>query len=78
MTIAPGVNMITKQMTPFFSLNSTTLVFELYPLVYFVFDFYGQWGLPSALCSDLYNTHLHAKDDTFKPVNRDILFLYKS
>ena len=42
MTIALGVNMITKQMTPFFSLNSITLVFELYPLVYFIFDFHGQ------------------------------------
>ena len=35
------------------------------------------WDAPSALCSGLQNTHLHAKDDTFKPANTDILFLQK-
>ena len=30
-----------------------------------------------ALYSGPQNTHLNAKDDTFKPVNTDILFLHK-
>ena len=30
------------------------------------------------LCSGFQNTHLHAKDDPFKPVNIDVLFMYKT
>ena len=35
------------------------------------------WGLLFALCSGLQSTHLHAKNDTFQPVNTDIQFLHK-
>ena len=63
--------MITRQMTPF-SINH----FELSPLVYFIFAFLDLQNSVqnSLLCSSLSSTHLHAKDDTFKPVSIDILF----
>ena len=54
MTMTPGVNMITRQMTPFFH-----LIFKLYPLVYFIFcikDLQNSvpWGPHFlALCSPL-------------------------
>ena len=42
MTITPGINMINGQMTPF-----SYLLFELYPLVYFIFAFqYLQDSVP--------------------------------
>ena len=64
--------MINRQMTHFFH-----MFFEFYPLVCFTFGFQElQNSIPSfALCSGLQNTHLHAKDDTFKLVNIDIFFL---
>ena len=77
MTITPGVNMITRYITLFFH-----LLFELYLLLYFNFAFQDvqnsvPWDSLFALCSGLQNTHLPAKDDTFKPVNIYILFLHK-
>ena len=58
------------------------LLFELYLFVYFIFAFQDlQNSVPRgplfALCSGLWNTHLPAKDDTFKSVNKDILLLRK-
>ena len=68
MTVALGVSMTTRQMSRF-----SHLLFELYPLVYFIFVFQVfqnsvSWGFPFALCPDLLNTYLHTEDDTFKPV----------
>ena len=50
--------------------------------IYFIFAFQDlqnsvPWVSPFALCSGLQNTHLHVKDDLFKPPNMDILFLHK-
>ena len=64
--------MITKQMTPFFP-----LLFEFYQLVYFIFGFLDLQNLIILILffwSVKHLKHLHAKDDTFKPVNKDTLF----
>ena len=66
--------MITRQMTPFLS---ALLIFELYPLVYFIFKFRYIHNLVSWISLGLKNTHLHAKDDTFKALNIDTLFAHK-
>ena len=52
-TITLGVNMVDKQVIPF-----SCLLFELYPLVYFIFVFQDvknsvMWGLSFALFSSL-------------------------
>ena len=78
MTIAMGVNIITRQMNQF-----SQLLFKLCLLIYFISVFQVlQNSSPkdpfSALCSGLYNKDLHVKDDTFKPVNIDTLFLRTS
>ena len=69
MTLTPGVNIITRKLTPFFH-----LLLKLYPLVYFVFAFHElqnsfPWCLSFAFYSVLQNTHLIVKDDNLKPVN---------
>ena len=77
MTITPGVNVITRQMTPFFSFTLRALtvsIFHFYISRPSEFSFMGR--TPFTLCCGLQNTHLHAKDDTFKSVNIDILFLH--
>ena len=79
MAITLEVNMITRQMTPLLD----NLLFELYLLVYFIFAFQDlqnsiSWSSNFALCSCLQNTYLHAKYDTFKPANKNILFLHKT
>ena len=71
------VNIINRQIIPF-----SYLLFEFYPLLYFTSAFQDlhnsvPWVPPFALRSGLQNAHLHAKDDTFKLVNIDILFLQK-
>ena len=68
--------MITRQKAQF-----SRLLFELYSLIYFIFEFqYIQnsipWGSSFALCFDL-SIHLHTKDDTVKSVNIDLFFLHK-
>ena len=73
MNITPRVNMITRQKTKF-----SRLLFEFYPLIYFIFEFqYLQnsipWCCSFALCFDL-SIHLYTKDDTVKSVNIDLLF----
>ena len=67
--------MITRQMTPF-----SHLLVELYLLVYFSSIFQDlknsvPWGPPFPLCFVPWNTHLCAKDDTFKPADTDMYFL---
>ena len=79
MIITPQVNTITSKVTPFFSSTPRALSVG----IYFIFAFQDlqnsvSWGPPFALCSGLQKTHFHAKDNTFKPVNMDILFLHKS
>ena len=66
-------------MIPFF------LYYFSYPALCFgIFHFcilrpskFNSGNPPFALGSGLWNAHLHTKDDTFKPVNIDILFLHK-
>ena len=74
MTKTSEVNMITRQMTPFLS---ALLIFELYPLVHFIFKFRDIQNLVSWISLGLKNTHLHVKDDIFMAVNIDTLFAHK-
>ena len=78
-TITREVNMITRQMTPFF-------LSTLWALSVCVFHFcisrsskFSSMGSLPLLYYVLVCkiTHLHAKDDTFKPVNIYIFFLKK-
>ena len=64
---------LSRQMTPFFHLFIAAFYFCISANSKFKSN-----GVPPfhyVLVSK--NTHLHAKDDTFKPVRVDILFLYK-
>ena len=75
MTITLGVNMITRQMTPLFSPT-------LWVLSVRIFHFWiSRPSKFNSTCiifrSVKHLKHLHAKDDTFKPVNTDTLFLQK-
>ena len=78
MTITLKVNMITRQITPFFSSTLSALLIDMFHLFTFQ-DLLKSvpWGLPFALCSGLYNTSLQAKDKISKLVNIDTLFLHK-
>ena len=64
---------LSRQMTPFFRLFIATFHFCISGNSKFKSN-----GVPSfhhvLVCK---NTHLNAKDGTFKPVRVDILFLYK-
>ena len=74
MTLNLGVNIIRRQMTPFFPSNlwflslgiTSFLIFSTFKI-----DFHG--FLPGLKK----NTLLNAKNHTFKPVNKDIYFLHK-
>ena len=76
MTITPGVNIIKQQNIYFiYYLSSICWFISFLHFNIFKIQFYG---VPAfALCSGLLNTHLHAKDDNFKPSNINILFLHK-
>ena len=78
MTITLEVNIITRQMTSFFSFTFGALF-----LIYFTSAFQDlqnsiPWGPPPLdYVLWVYKIHTYAKDDTFKPANIDILFLWK-
>ena len=76
MTITLEVNIVTRQIIPFFHLP-----FEHYPLLYLLFASQDlknsiSWGPPFALCSGMKNT-FHVEDYILKSVSIDILFLHK-
>ena len=69
--------MVTRQMTLYFSYTLRALsvgIFHLCIYKTFKIQFHG---VPFVLCYGLKNTHLHTKDETFKPLNIDIFFLRK-
>ena len=73
--------MITRQMTPFFFIYFLSSIYWCISFLHFKGFQIQARGLPLcpplALCFGLYNTHLHTKDDNFKPVYTDILFSEK-
>ena len=77
MTITPGVNMITRKVTPFSASTLRALFVDIFHFCILRPSKFTSMRSPFALCSGLWNTHLHAKYDTFKPFNMDILFLHK-
>ena len=75
--------MVTKQMTPFFSSTfrsigtfSSVGIFHFCNLRPSKFSFMGS---PSCIMFwSVKYTQLHAKDETSKPINMDIIFLHKT
>ena len=79
MTITWGVNMIIRQMTPFFPSTLWALSVGIFISAFQDLQNSVPQG-PSPLCIMFWSvkfTHLHAKDDTFEPVNIGIFFLQK-
>ena len=77
MATALAANLITRQWTHFSHFFS--LLFELYLLVFFIFEFQDlqnlvPWGPCYTLRFGLWYTHLLTKDKTLKPVNKISLF----
>ena len=74
------VNMITRKMTPFFSIYSLSPICLCISFLHFkTFKIQFHW-VPSPFCVMFWSvkfTHLHAKDNTFKPVNIYIFFSTK-
>ena len=75
MTITLKVNMITRQVTPFFSNTLWTLSFGIFHFC----NSWSSWGPPLyyiLVCK--MHIYMLIQDNTFKPVNIDTLFLQKS
>ena len=68
------VNMITRQMTSFFSCIPKALSVGMFQGLQNSIP----WAPAFGLSSGLQNTYLHVKEDTFKPVNIDIPFLCRT
>ena len=64
-TITLRVNIIHRQMTPFFSPNLWALSVGIFHFCFSRPSKFNSMGSPFALSSGLKNTHLHAKEDTF-------------
>ena len=78
MAITLRVNMITRKMTDFFSYTLWAPSIGIFHFCILRPSTFNSWDPPFALCSDLQNMYLHGKNDTFKSVNIDILFLHKN
>ena len=78
MAITLRVNMITRQMTDFSSYTLWAPSIDIFHFCILRASTFNSWDPPFALCSDLQNMYLHGKNDTFKSVNIDILFLHKN
>ena len=73
-----GLNMIGRQMTPYFliSLSSIRWYISFFHFRTFINHFYGV-PIRTMLWALVCNTHLHTKDNIFKPVKIYILSLQK-